>query len=164
MNTPHPLIDSLLALYFREGYPFTEADRDIERMRLAFEWTSGQWVMLTDKATDRLWGWASWWRVSQELLDKIRAGDIEEHVRTGNPAELLAGPCAYIATTIVAPYAPPGTYRRLFDLVADANSDAVTLAAHIKNRRGVTHWVERDYHEGKVCLSAKANNRAQARL
>jgi hypothetical protein len=133
----HPLIDTLTALYCREGGAFENDDRDVHRARFAWEFASGQWVMVTS-AADVLWGWASWYRTDDAGLRLLRDLDSYRIVSEEIPICLWEGPHVYVATALVAPWAPRATYRRLYELVKAHNRDALDISGHMQKRDGRT--------------------------
>lgn len=144
-GTGHPIEGLLADLFLRSGagHPAYEQDAESHRLRIAAEWRSGQWVMITSRR-DRLWGWASYYRVSDEVLALLRHWEIGELVRRGDAVrDLTQGPHLYVATAIVTPGAPRGTYLRLYDLLRDANPDARSWAAHFRSRNGKVRWMHR---------------------
>ncbi len=144
---PHPLVEQIADLFLRPGYLPHRASDAVNRARIAGEWATGQWVLVTGE-DGRLWGWMSWYRVSDETLALIRQNSLSALLERGHPEELLDGPHCYIATAVVAPWAPSNTYRRLYALVRAANADAKTICAHLSKRQGQTCWHQRQMVSG----------------
>jgi len=121
------LVDVIAALFLRPGtVPAEHDDHDFHRVRIVWEWESGQWVMLAG-LDNRLWGWMSWYRCSPETLERIEQLDTDSFwgdVENTALVDLTAGPCLYISTVLVAPWAPPDTMTKLSRLVQDKNRDA----------------------------------------
>lgn len=141
------LPDLIARLFLREGGAAAAERMDAaHRARIAWEWASGQWVLVAGP-DDRLWGFMSWYRCTPEVLDLLRAGDLPALISRGEPVrDLAAGPCVYVATTVVAPWAPPGTYRALFRQVCARNADATCIGAHLNKRDGRARWLHRTLH------------------
>jgi len=137
------LIDTLTAFFCREGYPKHKDDPAVHRIHIDWEWRSGQWVMLTDKESNRLLGWLSFYLVDEETLALFESGEYEDYVREGELLNLINGDHVYVATTVVMPWAPEGTYRRLFDLAIDVNPQAKNITADLLNRKGKVRRVQR---------------------
>jgi len=141
-----PLLPDIIAdLFLREGagYASYREHAELHRLKIRWEWASGQWVMMVGP-DNRLWGWASWYRVTDEILARIEAEEIEDLVRGGDPRrDLMNGPHVYGATAVVAPWAPLYTYRRLCRLVEAANPDAQEIAAYRRRRNGAVRWIRR---------------------
>jgi hypothetical protein len=145
MSANASFANTLAKLYVREGYPFLEDGVAVHAAHIRWELDSGQWVMLTSP-DKKLWGWMSWYRMDEATLKVFETGEIEDRIREQLPMELQQGEHLYIATTVVAPWAPDGTYRRLFDLVQIANSGAKTISAHLRKRNGTVRWMHRVLH------------------
>jgi len=111
------------------------------RARIQFEWSTGQWDLLAPG--DQFHGWISWYRCTDEVLDLLRAERFDELIRRDKPDDFTQGPNVYIATTVVAPWAPPDTYRWLFLRVCTLNRGASRIAAHINKRDGRRRWYQR---------------------
>lgn len=139
---------TLTAIYCREGYPFFGKEAYV-LPKIQWELESGQWVMLTAKSSNQLYGWMSYYLVDNETLELLRTGEIEEYVARGIPVDLLHGQHIYIATTITTPIAPAGTYRRLFELIQTKESSAKTISAHLNKRSGAVRWLHRSLAKGE---------------
>lgn len=142
--SPHSIVDTLVALYCREGSPFHGADRELIRVRLEWEWRSGQWVMLTGPSL--LWGWMSWYRTDDEGLAYLRDLRGDELVWTGKLIPLTVGSHIYVPTAVVAPWAPSITYRRLYESTKAANRDAHDISGHLTKRDGRMIFHRRRLH------------------
>ena len=138
----HPFVYTLVALFCREGSPFSGDDQEIHRARIAAEMESGQWVMLTDEA-DQLLGWMAWYRVDDEAFDTLQEQVLEDWIREDRMTRIDHGPNLVIADAVVAPWAPKWTYKSLYNLVRSKNTDAVRVGARLVNRRGVSRFHER---------------------
>lgn len=57
--------------------------------------------------------------------------------------DLTHGPHCFVPTTIVTPWAPPGIYRRLGELAAEANADAESFCTSLVKRDGRERWMQR---------------------
>ena len=142
---PHPLVDAIADLFLRPGHaPAREEMDSAHRARIRFEWVSGQWVLLAPD--NKFHGWMSWYRCTDAILVLLRAGRIAALVARANPDDLTRGPHLYIATAVVAPRAPPGTYRALFRLVCNANPDARVIVAQLHKRDGRQRALVRRLH------------------
>jgi hypothetical protein len=141
---PHPIVERIADLFLRPGHaPAQEGMDTAHRARLAWEWASDQWVLLASKS-DSFWGWMSWHRVSDEVLALLKREDYAAIIARGDPwADLTQGPHVYISTAVVAPWAPPGTYWRLGELVCEQNADAKSICAHLRKRDGRVFWKQR---------------------
>jgi hypothetical protein len=147
---PHPLVEQIADLYLRDGYaPALDGDdwHAAYRARIAAEWQSGQWVMCVGHA-ERFWGWLSWYRVSDEVFGLIESGALQTLLDRGQPGELLDGPHCYLATFVVAPWAPRLTFRALYRLACAANADAKTICGHFAKRDGRRYWHQRNLAAG----------------
>lgn len=142
----HPLVEQLVALFLREGYLPQREGEAINRARIAGEWAMGQWVLLTGK-DDRLWGWMSWYRVERDVYELFKRDDVHAILARGDVRDLMRGPYVYIATAVVAPWAPRGTYRQLYRMVREANADAELVCGHMVKRDGRVIWHERPIKE-----------------
>lgn len=140
----HPLVDTIVALFLRAGtVPAEHDDHEFHRARIAWEYDSGQWVMLAGM-DNRLWGWMSWYRCSPETLERIEQLDTEaifDDVEHAALADLTAGPCLYIATVLVAPWAPEGTMTQLSRLVRSRNLDCEYATWHHRYADGRSRFV-----------------------
>ncbi|PKM43257.1 MAG: hypothetical protein CVV05_15535 [Gammaproteobacteria bacterium HGW-Gammaproteobacteria-1] len=130
-----------MAMMCREGSPFVGQEEAI-RVRLDWEWQSGRWVMVADQK-DRLLAWASWYRVNAAALAMLRDVPHDEIVRELKVFDPAHGEHVYIATAIVAPWAPKNTYLRLYPLITAANPDAISIASHLVKRDGRVSWHQR---------------------
>ena len=141
---PHPIVEHIADLFLRPGSPPAAEGMDAaHRARIRFEWTSGQWVLLASKS-DQFWGWMSWYRCTDEVLDLLKREDCHALIARGNPGDLTQGPHVYIATAVVAPWAPRESCWRLGELVCEANPDATAVSAHLRKRDGRVVWKQRD--------------------
>lgn len=142
-DAPHPLLDVLVALFCRPGGA-GEGAAELHRAHIAWELASGQWVAMA--APDgRLWAWASWYLTDADGIARLRAGGMDEVVRSGERIELTRGDRAYVATALVAPWAPAATYRALYRLAAAgaAAMGARSIAGHLRKRDGRVLYHER---------------------
>lgn len=138
----HPLIDTLTALFCREGSRFAGGEEE-QRVHIAWQFQSGQWRMITEGKL--LLGWASWFRLSDEALEVFARDGFLDAIAKGQVFDLTSGPHCYIATAVTAPWAPRNTLRELGIMVSAANRDARTLSAHFElNGRRV--WRQRVLH------------------
>ena len=137
-----PLTD----LFVREGYPGEKAGREVVSIVIDWILRSGQWVMITDPRRYVLWGWSGYVRVDDKTLGLIHYGGLEDYIADGIPLDFTAGPNVYVTHSIVAPWAPRGTYRRLYELVVARNPDAETISAHLLKRDGKSRWMHRQLH------------------
>lgn len=138
------LADVLTALYCRPGSPAAQDDPALHREHIARELASGQWVLLADPEGP-LWGWLSWYRTNRGGLALLRTEGMDRLVQVGLVIPLSHGPHAYVATAVVAPWAPPATYRTLYALArARLRTQGVeTIAAHLRKRDGRACWHQR---------------------
>lgn len=139
------MIDTLTKVYCREGYPFEGQDK-LHRVHIEWEFLSGQWLMLTDKHSNRLLGWISFYLTDEKGLNIFKNDSIEKLIVNGIPIELTRGEHIYIATTVVMPWAPQQTYRKLFNLVAENNQQCKSISANLRKRNKKTRWVHRIIH------------------
>lgn len=144
---PHPLVEQIATLFLRPGYLPRRGDDAINRARIAGEWATGQWVLVTGE-DGRLWGWMSWYRVSDDVLALLRDHRAREVIERDRPEELLDGPHCYVATAVVAPWAPRKTYRSLYRLTCAANADAQFVCGHMVKRDGTLCWHQRHLQKG----------------
>lgn len=142
-----------MQLYCRPGGAFEHNDQRLERIRINWEWDSGQWVLIASKR-DVLWAWQSWYRMTPERLQasktEARAAFIHGHSAR---QDLTHGPEALIATTVIAPWAPRGTYRRLFELTCQANADAAHLCKRALRLSCVEIRSHRAAHPARATVS-----------
>lgn len=141
MTVAERMVDRLVALFCAPGSAYADDDPAMHRPRLAFEWGTGQWVVMSHGA--RLLGWASWYRCDDETLAALRRGEQDDWVRERRFPVLTAGPHCYIATIVVRPGAPRLVYRTLIDLVGDVNADAQSLSGHLVRHDGRERYVLR---------------------
>ena len=141
--SPHPLAEAIADLFLRPGHaPAREGADHAHRARIRFEWVSGQWVLLAPE--NRFQGWMSWYRVSADVFDLLKREDIAALVARDAPGtDLTQGPCLYIATAVVAPGAPGGTYRRLFRAACQANPGANIVGGWLRKQDERRFWHER---------------------
>lgn len=135
---------SLTDLFFLDGRQAAQGEPyGAHRARLLFEMQSGRWVLLT--APDNLlWGFMSWYRVDAEVLALLKAEDLVGLARHQIPhSRLDAGAEVYLASAIVPPWSPRGTYFRLWNLVRERNADARAIHGVVRARDGRSRWVER---------------------
>lgn len=132
-----------MSLYCRPGGAFAHNDRALERIHIEWEWCSGQWVLIASK-DNQLWGWQSWYRLAPAHLVLLRDGTYRDLIEGSSAdADLTAGPEVFIASTVVTPWAPRGTYRRLFELTCQANADAEHISSRLCKRDGRGRWMRR---------------------
>ena len=145
--TPHPLIEKIADLFLRaDAAPARENMDAAHRARLRFEWATGQWVMLASKG-DQFWGWMSWYRCTAEIFERLQREYLRAVMEAGEATTMLTeGPCVYVASAVIAPWAPRHAYRRLYELVAAANRDARIIGCHFTKRDGRRLWHERVFH------------------
>lgn len=142
--SPHPIVEHIADLFLRPGSPPAAEGMDVaHRARIAWEWASDQWVMAPPEL-NAFWGWMSWYRVSPAIFAALKRQDFRAVLDAG-PAErvLTQGPCLYIATVVVAPWAPRETYRRLFAQARAANPDARVVGGWMRKHDGRAFWHER---------------------
>jgi len=137
------LTEPLTDLFVREGYPGEKAGREVVSIVIDWVLRSGQWVMITDPAHPVLWGWSGYVLVDDKTLELIHSGGLDDFIADRVPLEFRSGPNVYITHSIVAPWAPRGTYRRLYELVVARNRDASTVSAHLLKRDGKSRWMHR---------------------
>lgn len=117
-------------------------DADFHRAHIAWEFRSGQWVMLTDD-NDALLGWLSWYRVDDYALALLRE-DAMAALFEYAPAEqaLTQGPHLYIATVAIVPGAPADTFTRLCQMAARLNPDTASVSWHHRTADGRSRFVQ----------------------
>lgn len=128
------MAEVLARLYMRPGYPFEHDDPAVHRIQLRWLLGTGQWVLIGSGKL--LLGWQSWFRCDHGSLQTLSLVPFAEIIRQQIPLTLTEGPCCYIAATVVAPWAPPQTYRRLRAATMARNQDAECFAAHLFKRDG----------------------------
>lgn len=139
------LIDTLTASFCREGYPYEKHDKTLLRIYFQWLWQSGQWVLISDKKTNQLLGWMSFYLTDEITLEKFgNVGFFIDSIINKVPLNLTNGNHIYIAITVVMPWAPQGTYRRLFETVQEVNSGAETISAHLMKRNGTSRYLHRN--------------------
>jgi hypothetical protein len=87
--------------------------------------------------------WASWYRVDDNALALLRDVPHDDIVRNHHLFDPSRGRHVYIATAIVAPWAPKNTYLRLYPLITAANPGAISIASHLVKRDGRVSWHQR---------------------
>jgi len=137
------LIDTLTAFFCCKGSIHEHDNPAIHRARIQFEWQSGQWIMLTDKINNRLFGWISFFLVNEETLKLFDSGEYENYIQKQIPLDLINGEHIYIPTIVVTPWAPNMTYRRLNKMTMELNPEAKSFNAHIRKRNGKIRYVQR---------------------
>jgi len=142
-DAAHPLLDVLVALFCRPGGA-GEGQEAVERVHIAWELASGQWVLMAGPDS-ALWGWASWYLTDADGIERLREVGMDELVRSGESIALTHGDRAYVATAVVAPWAPASTYRALYRLAAAgaAAMGARSIAGHLRKRDGRVLYHER---------------------
>lgn len=149
--------DAIAELFLREnaGHPAYRGDADFHRLRIGWEYASGQWVGLVG-LDGAMHGWASYYRVTDRILELIREWRIEEIVRGGAASrDLTHGPHIYVATTVVVARAPRSTYMDLYRLARAKNPHAVSIAAHLRKRNGMVRWMHRALTPGQPWTSSR---------
>lgn len=82
--------------------------------------------------------------MTSTLLAVLRDGSWPDLIVGRSAAEdLTQGPEVFIASTVVAPWAPCGTYRRVFELTCQANLDAAHISSRLCKRDGRGCWMRR---------------------
>jgi len=137
------LLDLIFVLHMRSGYQPADWDPAVEYSRLSWEFDSGQWVMATG-ANGELLGWLSFYRVSPVLLEDLRHESMADRMRGGSAnRDFTQGPCLYVSSTVIAPSAPHRTLYQLYRLAKKHNPTAISISAHLRDRRGHTAWFHR---------------------
>lgn len=139
----HPLVDAITRLFLRPGsVPQQHDNAAWHSARIRWEWQSNQWVMEVDDK-GALCGWLSYYRVNGEMLDLISGLQIEAF-RHGNPwKDLTRGEHLYLATAVVAPWAPPDTFQHLARCARNRNvPGAVTASWHHRYADGRSRFVQ----------------------
>lgn len=137
--------DRLLAIItglFLAGPAVAHDDADFHRAHIAWEFRSGQWVMLTDDR-DRLLGWLSWYRVDDATLAALRELDLAA-LETRGPSErvLTGGPHLYLATVAVVPGAPADAFNLLCRMAARQNPSVESVSWHHRYPDGRSRFVQ----------------------
>lgn len=118
-------------------------DEDFHRAHIAWEFHSGQWVMLTDD-DNRLLGWLSWYRADDAPLAAIRERDFDALAAFGPPEKTLtAGRHLYIATVAIVPDAPGDAFLQLCQMAARLNPEVETVSWHHRRLGGHWHFIQR---------------------
>lgn len=139
----HPLLDVLVTLFCRPGGA-GEGAQALHRAHIAWELASGQWVLIAGPE-GALWAWASWYLTDAAGIERLREVGMDALVRNGEHIALTHGDRAYVATAVVAPWAPAATYRTLYRLAAAgaAAMGARSIAGHLRKRDGRVLYHER---------------------
>jgi hypothetical protein len=155
--TGEAMVECLVGLLVAPGRGQCAGDDPaLHRPRLTFEMQLGQHVTLVDGA--EFLGWASWFRVDDETLARLAAGEGEEDwVRARYFPELTRGPHCYIGDAIVAPGAPRTVLRHLVNLVGYHNADALSLSARLCKKDGRIRWAVR-YNDGRPAWWLRCQN------
>lgn len=142
-DAPHPLLDVLVALFCRPGGA-GEGQEAVERVHIAWELASGQWVLIVGP-DECIWAWASWYLTDAHGLARLREVGAVDLIRRQELIALTHGDHAYIATAVVAPWAPALTYRALYRMAAigAGQQGACKVAAHLRKRDGRVLYHER---------------------
>ena len=141
------LVEMIARLFLRAGSAPAREGMDVaHRARIAWEWATRQWVMAPPEPNLFL-GWMSWYRASPEVFAALKREDARAVIDAGPAARVLTqGPCLYIATAVVPPWAPCETYRRLFKAACAANPDARVVGGWMRKHDGRAFWHERLLH------------------
>lgn len=157
MPAQHPLLGVITELYLREGGPpVMQDDSELHHTRLAWEWTSGQWVMAAGK-DNKLWGWVSWYRCNRGTYARLKKREIFDLIEKGNGADvdLTQGPCLYVATSVTTTWAPHGIINRLGHAIWAQNPGVKTAGWHHFYANGDIRFIERTRpqpkQEAKLC-------------
>lgn len=132
------LADLLTELYLL-GQDINDADKPLIHARIAGELQSGQWALVTARNGEdegALWGWISWYRVNDEVFEILKAEEQDSLVIAGEVVDIRGGDNLWLATAIVAPWAPSSTYRNLSALAKEANADCKRVGATLVKRDG----------------------------
>lgn len=137
---PSSRVVDLITALFLAGPVVRHDDANWHRARIRWEWNSGQWVM--EAEGDKLLGWMSYYRVSKEILDRLRPMDLSGIESFGRAdQDLTTGPHLYFATALVLPWAPAGTFVRLARLIRGHNPDADTVSWHHRKKDGTARFI-----------------------
>lgn len=133
------LADLLTELYC-QPHDLDSATVELVRARIMGELVSGQWAMVTADG-GKLWGWISWYCVDDEVFEILRAGRQDELLIEGRVIDMRNGDNLWLATAVVAPWAPDSTYRNLSALAKERNKHCKRVGATLIKRDGreVTH-------------------------
>ncbi|MEJ1472170.1 MAG: hypothetical protein RPU59_14050 [Candidatus Sedimenticola sp. (ex Thyasira tokunagai)] len=135
-TTIHPLVATLTTLLCREGGPFSRPeDRPLHQARIEAEFSSGQWVLLTGDG-NKLLGWLAWYRCDDETFEALKQLKGDQWAIDQRMTWLDEGPNLFLTDTVVAPWAPSWTYRRLYELAKARNPDAQVVGAWMIKRDG----------------------------
>ncbi len=151
LSAEQQLVEMITRLFLRaSNAPAREGADEAHRARIAFEWEIGQWVIAPPES-NAFHGWMSWYRVSPEIFQALKDEDVHTVIRAGPAGRVLAdGPCLYIATAVVAPWAPRETYRRLLKAVAAANPGAHRAGGWLRKDDGRAFWHERQLRQSTL--------------
>lgn len=145
------LLDLITGLFLL-GPAVAHDDADFHRRHIAWEWKSGQWVMLTDER-DRLLGWLSWYCVQAEALALLRELNLDALEQLGDAdLALTVGPHLYFATLLVAPWAPSDTLMRLIRLACARNPDVASISWHDRGPGGRSRFMHRPANHQEIGL------------
>ena len=134
---------SALELLSVAGPLVAHDDEAFHRAHIAWEYRSGQWVLLADER-DRMLGWMSWYRVDDAIRDALRALDMAALATLGAPDSVLtAGRHVYFASLVVVPGAPDDVFIKLCQMATDLNLDAESVSWHHRYPDGRSRFVLR---------------------
>ena len=96
------------------------------------EWNSNRWAMIPDPETDEILGWISWYTLDDESLANVQEYGILGCFQKNIP--LHQGTNLYLCNAVVREGVPSGVFRLLVNLAKQANPQARTINAHLRNR------------------------------
>ncbi len=125
--------DELIALMkegYRKGYRHISKDLLTDFVRC--EWESKRWAMIPDPKTDEILGWISWYTLDDESMKQVQEYGILGCFQKDIP--LSQGENLYLCNAVVREGVPSGVFRLLVNMAKQANPQARTINAHLRNR------------------------------
>ena len=93
--------------------------------------TDGQWLF--EPITERVLGWISWYNLDAESISEVKRHGLPDCY--AHNITLYSGDHIYICNAVVRDGVPAGIFRLLWNMAVQANPEAVTINAHLRNRK-----------------------------
>lgn len=126
--------DDIVALMkegYRKGYQHISRERLAQFVRC--EWESNRWAMVVDEQdTNKLLGWISWYTLDDNSLANVQENGILGCFHKN--IALNSGENLYLCNAVVRQGEPSGVFRLLMSMAKQANPEARTISAHLRNR------------------------------
>lgn len=126
--------DEIVAL-MKEGYRkgYRHISKEILTEFVRCEWQSNRWAMIVDpNDPEKILGWISWYTLDDNSLENVKEYGILGCFQKNIP--LSQGENLYLCNAVVRQNVPGGVFRLLVNMAKQANPQARTISAHLRNR------------------------------